>query len=91
MRTITKEADILLDRYFPVLDKGFIALKDYMGGDEAVEEAARVSYGAGTRKVSETKGLLRYLMSHRHSSPFEQVELKFHVGMPIFVARQWVR
>jgi thymidylate synthase (FAD) len=80
-----------LGRYYPVLDHGFVALIDVMGGDEAVEQAARVSYGTGTRKTSETRGLLRYLMRHRHTTPYEMVELKFHMAMPIFVARQWIR
>lgn len=84
-------AEEILDGYFPVLDHGFIALKDYMGGDLAIEEAARMSYGAGTRKRSETRGLLRYLMRHGHSTPFEMGELMFHIAMPIFVARQWIR
>jgi len=91
MRPPNPEADKLLNRYFPVLDHGFIALVDYMGNDEAVDEMARVSYGQGTRQKNETRGLLRYLMSHAHTSPFEGVELKFHVALPIFVARQWIR
>ena len=73
------------------LDKGFIRLVESMGGDDAIVQAARVSYGKGTRKVSEDRGLIRYLMRHRHTTPFEMVELKFHTKMPIFVARQWVR
>lgn len=73
------------------LDKGFIRLVDAMGGDEAIVQAARVSYGKGTRKVSQDRGLIRYLMRHRHTTPFEMVEFKFHAKMPIFVARQWVR
>ncbi len=73
------------------LDKGFIRLVDYMGSDDAIVQAARVSYGKGTTKVSRDKGLIRYLLRHRHSTPFEMVELKFHAKMPIFVARQWVR
>ena len=81
----------LVDRYFPVLDHGFIALVDYMGSDASVERAARVSYGKGTRSKSKTRGLIRYLMRHRHTTPFEMVEFCFHVSMPIFVARQWVR
>lgn len=84
-------AEELLDRYFPVLDHGFIALKDYMGGDEAIDEAARTSYGAGTRKVSDRRGLLRSLRRKGHTSPSEMCELKFHMAMPIFVARQLVR
>ncbi len=75
----------------PVLDHGFVRVIDYMGDDSAVVQAARVSYGKGTRKVSEDAGLIRYLMRHRHSTPFEMCEIKFHVKLPIFVARQWIR
>lgn len=81
----------IIDEYFPVLDKGFVALKDYMGSDEDVEQAARVSYQKGTRKKTETRGLLRYCMSHRHTSIFEQCVLKFHVRAPLLVFRQWHR
>ena len=73
------------------LDKGFVRLVDSMGGDDAIVQAARVSYGKGTSKTSQDRGLIRYLMRHRHSTPFEMVEFKFHCKMPIFVARQWVR
>ena len=75
----------------PCLDRGFIRLVDSMGSDDAIVQAARVSYGKGTRKVSQDRGLIRYLMRHRHTTPFEMVEFKFHAKMPIFVARQWVR
>ncbi|CAK0739219.1 Flavin-dependent thymidylate synthase [uncultured Gammaproteobacteria bacterium] len=75
----------------PVLDHGFVRVIDYMGDDAAVVQAARVSYGRGTRKVSEDAGLIRYLMRQRHSTPFEMCEIKFHVKLPIFVARQWIR
>ena len=75
----------------PVLDHGFVRVIDYMGDDAAVVQAARVSYGRGTRKVSEDAGLIRYLMRHRHSTPFEMCEIKYHVKLPIFVARQWIR
>ena len=75
----------------PVLDHGFIRVIDYMGDDAAVVQAARVSYGRGTKKVSEDEGLIRYLMRHRHTTPFEMCEIKFHVKLPIFVARQWIR
>lgn len=75
----------------PVLDHGFVYLVDYMGDDQAIEDAARVSYGRGTRKVSQTRGLIRYLMRHRHTTPFEMPEMKFHAKMPLFVAAQWVR
>ncbi|MEE8437693.1 MAG: FAD-dependent thymidylate synthase [Candidatus Neomarinimicrobiota bacterium] len=73
------------------LDKGFVRLVDAMGGDDAIVQAARVSYGKGTQKVNQDRGLIRYLMRHRHTTPFEMVEFKFHCKMPIFVARQWVR
>jgi thymidylate synthase (FAD) len=76
---------------FPVLDHGFVRVIDYMGDDAAVVQAARVSYGRGTKKVSEDKGLIHYLMRHRHSTPFEMCEIKLHVKLPIFVARQWIR
>ena len=74
-----------------VLDHGFIRVIDYMGDDAAIVQAARVSYGRGTRRVSEDAGLIRYLMRHRHSTPFEMCEIKYHVKLPIFVARQWIR
>jgi len=75
----------------PLLDHGFLRVIDYMGDDGAIVQAARVSYGRGTRRVSEDAGLIRYLMRHRHSTPFEMCEIKFHVKLPIFVARQWIR
>jgi thymidylate synthase (FAD) len=81
----------ILFRAIPVLDHGFIRVIDYMGDDGAVVQAARVSYGRGTRKVSQDAGLIRYLMRHRHSTPFEMCEIKYHVKLPIFVARQWIR
>jgi len=77
--------------YFPVLDHGFVALVDYMGTDECIERAARVSYGYGTRKASLTRGLIRYLRRHLHTTPSEMLELKFHCCMPMFIARQWIR
>jgi thymidylate synthase (FAD) len=79
------------DNSIKCLDKGFVRLVDSMGGDDAIVQAARVSYGKGTSKVSQDRGLIRYLMRHRHTTPFEMVEFKFHCKMPIFVARQWVR
>ena len=79
------------DNAIKCLDKGFVRLVDSMGGDDAIVQAARVSYGKGTSKVSQDRGLIRYLMRHRHTTPFEMVEFKFHCKMPIFVARQWVR
>ena len=81
----------LLFRPLPVLDHGFVRVIDYMGDDAAIVQAARVSYGRGTRKVSEDAGLIRYLMRHRHTTPFEMCEIKYHVKLPIFVARQWIR
>lgn len=75
----------------PVLDHGFIRVIDYMGDDAAVVQAARVSYGRGTKRVSEDRGLIRYLMRHRHTTPFEMCDIKFHIKLPIFVARQWIR
>ena len=90
-RPTNPAAEELLGLYFPVLDHGFVALVDYMGSDEDIERAARVSYGHGTRRSSETRGLIRYLRRHRHTTPSEMVELKFHCAMPIFVARQWIR
>jgi thymidylate synthase (FAD) len=75
----------------PLLDHGFIRVVDYMGDDNAVVQAARVSYGKGTKKVSEDRGLINYLMRHRHTTPFEMAEIKYHVKLPIFVARQWIR
>jgi thymidylate synthase (FAD) len=74
-----------------VLDHGFVRVVDYMGDDGAIVQAARVSYGRGTRKVSEDRGLINYLMRHRHTTPFEMCEIKYHVKLPIFVARQWIR
>jgi thymidylate synthase (FAD) len=84
-------AEELIGLYFPVLNHGYVSLIDYMGGDEAIDQAARTCYGAGTRKVNERRGLLRTLKRNMHTSPYEMVELKFHCAMPIFVARQWVR
>jgi thymidylate synthase (FAD) len=90
-RITVTSAEEILGLYFPVLDHGFVSLVDYMGGDVAIERAARVSYGAGTRKATETRGLIRYLKRHAHTSPFEMAEVTLHCCMPIFVARQWVR
>ena len=90
-RPTTPAAEEILGGYFPVLDHGFVALVDYMGGDEDIERAARVSYGYGTRKTSQTRGLVRYLRRHHHTTPSEMVDLKFHCAMPMFVARQWIR
>ena len=83
--------EAMLFEPMPVLDHGFVRVVDYMGGDAAVVQAARVSYGRGTRRVSEDAQLIRYLMRHSHSTPFEMAEIKYHVKLPIFVARQWIR
>ncbi len=81
----------ILYKALPVLDHGFVRVIDYMGDDAAIVQAARVSYGKGTKKISEDRGLIHYLLRHRHSTPFEMCEIKFHVKLPIFVARQWIR
>jgi len=88
--TVPALEDVLFTA-IPLLDHGFIRVVDYMGDDGAIVQAARVSYGRGTKRVSEDAGLIRYLMRHRHSTPFEMCEIKFHVKLPIFVARQWIR
>jgi thymidylate synthase (FAD) len=90
-RCTVPAADEILDKEYRVLDKGFVRLVDYMGCDERIVQAARVSYGAGTKTYREDRGLIDYLLRNGHTSPFEQVVLTFHVKMPIFVARQWVR
>ena len=87
----TAEGDAWIGRKIECLDRGFVYLVDYMGGDASIVQAARVSYGLGTKSVSEDRGLIRYLMRHQHSTPFEMVEMKFHVKLPIFVARQFIR
>ena len=91
LRPISPALEEILFRALPVLDHGFVRVVDYMGDDAAVVQAARVSYGRGTKKVSEDRGLINYLMRHRHTTPFEMCEIKFHVKLPIFVARQWIR
>ena len=88
---VVPAAEELLDREFRVLDKGFVRLVDYLGGDARIVQAARVSYGEGTKSYREDAGLIDYLLRHEHTSPFEQVILTFHVKLPIFVARQWIR
>jgi thymidylate synthase (FAD) len=90
-RATVPALESLLYEPLPVLDHGFIRLIDYMGDDAAIVQAARVSYGRGTKQVSGDRGLINYLMRHRHTSPFEMCELKLHVKLPIFVARQWIR
>jgi thymidylate synthase (FAD) len=91
LRPTVPALEEVLFKPFPVLDHGFLRVIDYMGDDAAVVQAARVSYGRGTKKVSEDRGLIRYLMRHWHTTPFEMAAIKFHVKLPIFVARQWIR
>jgi len=90
-RVTSPELEKILYEALPVLDHGFIRVVDYMGDDSSIVQAARVSYGKGTKKVSTDSGLIKYLMRHRHSTPFEMCEIKYHVKLPIFVARQWIR
>lgn len=90
-RPVSPGLEAILYKAFPVLDHGFVRVVDYMGDDSAIVQAARVSYGTGTKKVSEDRGLIRYLMRHYHTTPFEMCEIKYHVKLPIFVARQWIR
>jgi thymidylate synthase (FAD) len=90
-REVAPELEEILYQPIPLLDHGFIRVVDYMGTDAAIVQAARVSYGKGTKKVSEDAGLIRYLLRHRHTTPFEMCELKLHIKLPIFVARQWIR
>ncbi len=91
LRAVSAGMEAHLYRALPVLDHGFVRVIDYMGDDAAIVQAARVSYGAGTRHVSNDEGLIRYLMRHWHSTPFEMCEVKLHVKLPVFVARQWIR
>lgn len=88
---IVSSAEDILDKEYKVLDKGFVRLVDYMGGDKRIVQAARVSYGQGTKTKRQDRGLINYLLRNEHTSPFEQVIMTFHCKMPIFVARQWVR
>ncbi len=90
-RVTSPELEKILYEAIPVLDHGFVRVVDYMGDDSSVVQAARVSYGKGTKKISTDSGLIKYLMRHRHSTPFEMCEIKYHVKLPIFVARQWIR
>ncbi len=90
-RITVPEAEAVLDEALPVLDHGFVRLVDYLGGDARIVQSARVSYGEGTKSVREDRALIDYLLRHEHTSPFEQVIFTFHVKMPIFVARQWIR
>ena len=91
MHTYVEEAEAILDKEYPVLDHGFVRLVDYLGSDQRIVQSARVSYGAGTKTYRQDKGLINYLLRNDHTSPFEQVVFTFHLKMPIFVARQWVR
>jgi len=90
-RVTAPELENLLYEAIPVLDHGFIRVVDYMGNDTSIVQAARVSYGKGTKKVNTDSGLIKYLMRHWHSTPFEMCEIKYHVKLPIFIARQWIR
>ncbi|PIR39160.1 MAG: thymidylate synthase (FAD) [Alphaproteobacteria bacterium CG11_big_fil_rev_8_21_14_0_20_39_49] len=91
LRKTVDDLEAILYEPIPVLDHGFVRVVDYMGDDSAIVQAARVSYGKGTKQVSLDAGLINYLLRHRHTTPFEMCEIKFHLKMPIFVARQWIR
>ena len=90
-RATVKQLEEILYEPIKVLDHGFIRVIDYMGDDSAIVQAARVSYGKGTKMLSQDKGLINYLMRHYHTTPFEMCEIKLHVKLPIFIARQWIR
>jgi len=90
-REISPGLEEILYQDFPVLDHGFVRVIDYMGNDNAIVQAARVSYGKGTKKRTEDRGLIHYLLRHSHTTPFEMCEIKFHIKLPFFVARQWIR
>ena len=90
-RVTAPDLEKILYEAIPILDHGFIRVVDYMGNDTSIVQAARVSYGKGTKKVSTDSGLIKYLMRHWHSTPFEMCEIKYHVKLPIFIARQWIR
>jgi thymidylate synthase (FAD) len=90
-RVTAPELEKILYEAIPILDHGFIRVIDYMGDDTSIVQAARVSYGKGTKKVSTDSGLIKYLMRHWHSTPFEMCEIKYHIKLPIFIARQWIR
>jgi|TARA_B100001540_G_scaffold291897_1_gene289811 thymidylate synthase (FAD) len=90
-RVIAPDLEKVLYEAIPILDHGFIRVVDYMGNDSSIVQAARVSYGKGTKKVNTDAGLIKYLMRHWHSTPFEMCEIKYHVKLPIFIARQWIR
>lgn len=85
------EKEKIIGKQINCLDKGFVRLVDFMGDDASVVQSARVSYGDGTKTVNEDRGLIRYLLRHKHTTPFEMVEFKFHIKLPIFIARQWIR
>ncbi|WP_180574104.1 FAD-dependent thymidylate synthase [Agrobacterium vitis] len=91
LRPVSPGLEDILHKSFPVLDHGIVRVVDYMGDDSAIVQAARVSYGRGTKRTQEDSGLIRYLLRHHHTTPFEMAEIKFHVKLPIFVARQWIR
>ena len=91
VRPVALALEKVLYQPFKVLDKGFIRIVDYMGNDSSIVQAARVSYGKGTKKKSLDEGLIRYLLRHKHTTPFEMCEIKLHVKLPIFIARQWIR
>ena len=91
LRSTVPDLENILYQPFEVLDHGFVRVIDYMGDDSAIVQSARVSYGKGTKQISNDKGLIKYLMRHRHSTPFEMCEIKFHIKLPIFIARQWIR
>ena len=90
-RATVEDLENSLFTIYPVLDHGLVRVVDYMGDDDAIVQAARVSYGAGTKKAQDDNSLIRYLMRHWHSTPFEMCEIKFHIKLPVFVARQWIR
>lgn len=90
-RASSQGIEDVLYKPVPILDHGFVRVVDYMGNDSAIVQAARVSYGKGTKQLRQDQGLIKYLMRHRHSTPFEMCEIKFHIKLPIFIARQWIR
>ena len=90
-RVVVSELENILYEAIPALDHGFVRVVDYMGDDTSIVQAARVSYGKGTKQVSTDSGLIKYLMRHWHSTPFEMCEIKYHIKLPIFIARQWIR
>ena len=90
-RVVVSELENILYEAIPALDHGFVRVVDYMGDDTSIVQAARVSYGKGTKQVSTDAGLIKYLMRHWHSTPFEMCEIKYHIKLPSFIARQWIR